>query len=382
MNSFDKYQNTYRINAYYFPDAFPKHLIFPRFWQTFDRQFQKLLDDSEAVELIVTDSSDKKGYVMDLATGIYIPIVSYEHYTNRDYILKQKDRLEHSMDTSISFCVFDSVNEHEEVSKEDIERYIREQHTSSHYNLVLQYANSNQYVQNPNEGKKPMNINVLQEEVHKVSNNVQFVNLIIKIQGMITELDPSEQSVFYKRLASILESYGKDTSKLSVAALDMALSSYVSKLSKLQEDIQNTYQQEQAVSRYTSADFLEFLKELSIEKEPSIRMKLLYQEMSHLSQLPLAFSLEDQLLIVDQFVEEAIFNFCLLSFDDRQQYWQSLDSIYQNQFISRLESDVFDLDILKGRRFQSVEAQKNSFSYFNQLIDRKKAESSYKNTVK
>ena len=93
MNSFDKYQNTYRVNAYYLPDAFPKHLVFPRFWQTFDRQFQKLLDDSEVVSLIVTDSSDKKGYVMDLATGIYIPIVSYEHYTDRDYILKQKDTI-------------------------------------------------------------------------------------------------------------------------------------------------------------------------------------------------------------------------------------------------------------------------------------------------
>lgn len=382
MNSFDKYQNAYRVNAYYFPDAFPKHLLFPRFWQTFDRQFQKLLDDSEIVQLIVTDSSDKKGYVMDLATGIYIPIVSYEHYTNRDYILKQKDRLEHSMDSSISFCVFDSVSERGEVSKEDIEKYIREQHTSSHYNLVLQYANSNQYVQNPNEGKKSMNINVLQEEVNKVSNNVQFVNLTTKIQGMITELDTGRQSVFYKKLASILESYGEDASKLSAAALDMALSSYVSKLSELQNDIQNTYQQDQAVSRYTSSDFLEFLKGLSAEKEPLIRMKLLYQEMGHLSQLPLSFSLEDQLLIVDQFVGEAIFNFCLLSSDDRKQYWDSLDSIYQNQFISRLERDVFNSDVLKGRRFQSVETQKNSFSYFNQLIDRKKAEPSYKNTVK
>ena len=382
MNSFDKYQNAYRVNAYYFPDAFPKHLLFPRFWQTFDRQFQKLLDDSEIVQLIVTDSSDKKGYVMDLATGIYIPIVSYEHYTNRDYILKQKDRLDHSMDSSISFCVFDSVSERGEVSKEDIEKYIREQHTSSHYNLVLQYANSNQYVQNPNEGKKSMNINVLQEEVNKVSNNVQFVNLTTKIQGMITELDTGRQSVFYKKLASILESYGEDASKLSAAALDMALSSYVSKLSELQNDIQNTYQQDQAVSRYTSSDFLEFLKGLSAEKEPLIRMKLLYQEMVHLSQLPLSFSLEDQLLIVDQFVGEAIFNFCLLSSDDRKQYWDSLDSIYQNQFISRLERDVFNSDVLKGRRFQSVETQKNSFSYFNQLIDRKKAEPSYKNTVK
>lgn len=382
MNSFDKYQNAYRVNAYYFPDAFPKHLLFPRFWQTFDRQFQKLLDDSEIVQLIVTDSSDKKGYVMDLATGIYIPIVSYEHYTNRDYILKQKDRLDHSMDSSISFCVFDSVSERGEVSKEDIEKYIREQHTSSHYNLVLQYANSNQYVQNPNEGKKSMNINVLQEEVNKVSNNVQFVNLTTKIQGMITELDTGRQSVFYKKLASILESYGEDASKLSAAALDMALSSYVSKLSELQNDIQNTYQQDQAVSRYTSSDFLEFLKGLSAEKEPLIRMKLLYQEMGHLSQLPLSFSLEDQLLIVDQFVGEAIFNFCLLSSDDRKQYWDSLDSIYQNQFISRLERDVFNSDVLKGRRFQSVETQKNSFSYFNQLIDRKKAEPSYKNTVK
>ena len=382
MNSFDKYQNAYRVNAYYFPDAFPKHLLFPRFWQTFDRQFQKLLDDSEIVQLIVTDSSDKKGYVMDLATGIYIPIVSYEHYTNRDYILKQKNRLDHSMDSSISFCVFDSVSERGEVSKEDIEKYIREQHTSSHYNLVLQYANSNQYVQNPNEGKKSMNINVLQEEVNKVSNNVQFVNLTTKIQGMITELDTGRQSVFYKKLASILESYGEDASKLSAAALDMALSSYVSKLSELQNDIQNTYQQDQAVSRYTSSDFLEFLKGLSAEKEPLIRMKLLYQEMGHLSQLPLSFSLEDQLLIVDQFVGEAIFNFCLLSSDDRKQYWDSLDSIYQNQFISRLERDVFNSDVLKGRRFQSVETQKNSFSYFNQLIDRKKAEPSYKNTVK
>lgn len=382
MDSFDKYQNAYRVNAYYFPDAFPKHLLFPRFWQTFDRQFQKLLDDSEVVSLIVTDSSDKKGYVMDLATGIYIPIVSYEHYTNRDYVLKQKDRLEHSMDSSISFCVFASVSEREEVSKEDIEKYIREQHTSSHYNLVLQYANSNQYVQNPNEGKKPMNTDVLQEEVHKVSNNVQFVNLTTKIQGMITELDTDRQSAFYKRLASILESYGEDASKLSAAALDMALSSYVSKLSELQEDIQNTYQQDQSVSRYTSSDFSEFLKVLSTEKEPLTRMQLLYQEMSHLSQLPLSFSLEDQLLIVDQFVGEAIFNFCLLSSDDRKQYWDSLDFIYQNQFISRLERDVFDSDILKGRRFQSVDAQKNSFSYFNQLIDRKKAETSYKNTVK
>ena len=213
MRSFDEYQNIYRINAYYFPEAFPKHLLFPRFWQNFDGQVNKLLDKSEVVSLMVSDSSDKKGYVMDVATGIYIPIVSYQHYTDRDYILTQKDRLEHSMDSKISFCVFDSLEEREEVSKEEVEKYIREKHTSTHYNLILQYANSNQYVQNPNKGKKPMSTVVLQEEVNNVANNVRFVNLTTKIQGMITELSIDKQATFYTRLASILEDYGKISSE-------------------------------------------------------------------------------------------------------------------------------------------------------------------------
>lgn len=382
MNSFDKHQNTYRVNAYYLSGAFPKHLVFPRFWQTFDRQFQKILKKSEVVELIVNDSSDKKGYVMDIATGIYIPIVSYEHYTDRDYILKQKDRLEHSMDSSISFCAFDSVSERGEVSKEDIEKYIREQHTSTHYNLILQYANSNQYIQNPNEGKKPMNTVVLQENVNSVANNVRFVNLTTKIQGMITELAIDKQAMFYTRLASILEEYGKVSSSLDSAPLDIALSSYVTKLSELQEDIWETYQQEQAISNYTSSDFLEFLKDISMEKDVVTRMTLLYQEMNHLSQLPLSFSLEDQLLIVDQFLEEAISNFCLLSLDDREKFWQFLDSIYQKQVISKLEMDVYSVDVLHGRKFQTRIFEENNFSYFNQLLTKKVVGQTYKNTVK
>lgn len=382
MRSFDEYQNIYRINAYFFPEAFPKHLLFPRFWQNFDGQLNKLLDKSEVVSLMVSDSSDKKGYVMDIATGIYIPIVSYQHYTDRDYILTQKDRLEHSMDSKISFCVFDSLEEREEVSKEEVEKYIREKHTSTHYNLILQYANSNQYVQNPNKGKKPMSTVVLQEEVNNVANNVRFVNLTTKIQGMITELSIDKQAAFYTRLASILEDYGKISSELHSALLDITLSTYVARLSELQEDIWDTYQQDQSVYEYSSFDFLEFLKGISTEKDTLTRMTLLYQEMNHLSQIPLTSSLEDQLLIVDQFLEEAISNFCFLSLENREKFWQALDSIYQKQFISKLEMDVYSEDVLQGRKFQSRVFEENKFSYFNQLLDKKVNQSSYKNAVK
>ena len=64
-------------------------------------------------------------------------------------------------------------------------------------------------------------------------------------------------------------------------------------------------------------------------------------------------------------------------------YWNPLDSNYQGEFISRLEREVFDDVVLQGRNFFDVNASEHTFSYFNELIDRRiKLCSNTKNTVK
>ena len=42
-------------------------------------------------------------------------------------------------------------------------------------------------------------------------------------------------------------------------------------------------------------------------------------------------------------------------------YWNPLDSNYQGEFISRLEREVFDNDVLQGRKYFDVNASEHPF---------------------
>lgn len=382
MSALD-YTNTYRTKAYYFPDGFPSHLKFPYFWQTFDKTFEKLLDKSFAVDLLVCPSPDSKGYVVDVATGISIPIVSYVKYTNRDYILSQVDRVETSMDSNFSFCTFTNVRLEDNLSPDDIQQYIRTNHTTNHYNLLLEYANQNCYLHNPNEGKKPMSTISVKSTLDGVSNSMKFIRKVNQIQAKITELDSAYQAQFSKTLASILNDYSVQSSEQSSFELDFSLTTYINRLEDLEYNIHLITQKSIDNSNYNLNTFLHVIKNISELSDSSERMKVLYQEMAYLSEIPLTSSLEEQLAIVDQFVEVAIENFCLLPLEQREKYWNPLDSNYRGEFISKLEREVFSDEVLEGRKFCKVGTSENSFSYFNELIDRRiKLNSNIKNTVK
>ena len=382
MDSLD-YTNAYRTKAYYFPEGFPEHLKFPYFWQSFDKAFEKLLDKSSAVDLLVCPSPDSKGYVVDVATGISIPIVFYEKYTNRDYVLRQVDRVEASMDSKFSFCTFADVCLEDNLSSDEIQQYIRNKHTPNHYNLLLEYANENSYLQNPNEGKRPMSNISVESTLEGVSNSMDFIHKVNQLQARITELDSFYQVQFSKKLASILNDYSIHSSNQPNIGLDFSISTYISRLEDLEQNIDDITQKSIDNSSYTLNSFTDFLKNLTNLSDSNERMKVLYQEMAYLSRIPITSSLEEQLSIIDQFVEVAIENFCLLPLEQREMYWNPLDSNYQGEFISRLEREVFDDVVLQGRNFFDVNASEHTFSYFNELIDRRiKLCSNTKNTVK
>lgn len=377
------YTNVYRTKAYYFPDGLSAHLKFPYFWQSFDKAFEKLLDKSSAIDLLVCPSSDSKGYVVEVATGIFIPIVSYEKYTNRDYILRQVNRVEHSMDSKFYFCTFTDVRLEGNLSSDEIQQYIRDNHTANHYNLLLEYANQNCYLQNPNEGKKPMSSISLESTLEGVSNSMNFIHKVNQIQAKITELDSVYQAQFSESLASILNDYSVQFSNQSSSGLDFSLFTYINRLEDLEDNIYKIAQKSIDNSNYNLSDFLQVVKSTSELSDSNERMKVLYQEMAHLSKIPITSSLEEQLAIVEQFVEAAIENFCLLPLEQREKYWSPLDSTYQGEFISKLEREVFGDGVLEGRKFCEVATSKNTFSYFNELIVRRmKLSSNIKNTVK
>src|SRR5699024_10287272 len=85
------YDYVYKMNAYYYKDGFPKDLEYHGFFQSYSKAFQRLLKEAEEVELFVIPDADQKGYVIDIATGISIPVMSYQHYTNHKSVLRQKD---------------------------------------------------------------------------------------------------------------------------------------------------------------------------------------------------------------------------------------------------------------------------------------------------
>ena len=136
------YDNVYKTSAYYYKDGFPKDLEYHGFFQSYSKAFQRLLKEAEEVELFVIPDADQKGYVIDIATGISIPVMSYQHYTNHKSVLRQKDRLESSMDPSISFCVFeDGAAFSDTISSPDmIDQYVKAHHGVEHYNMILQLS--------------------------------------------------------------------------------------------------------------------------------------------------------------------------------------------------------------------------------------------------
>lgn len=382
MDALD-YTNAYRTKAYYFPAGFPAHLKFPYFWQSFDKAFEKLLDRSSAVDLLVCPSPDSKGYVVDVATGISIPIVSYEKYTNRDYALRQVDRVETSMDSKFSFCTFTNICLEDKLSSDEIQQYIRDNHAANHYNLLLEYANQNCYLQNPNEGKEPMSTISVESTLEGVSNSMDFIHKVNQLQAKITELDPVYQAQFSEMLASVLNDYSVQSSNQSSIGLDFSLSTYIHRLEDLEDNIHMIIQKSIDNSSYDLNAFLQVVRNISEFTDSNERMKVLYEEMAYLSKIPITSSLEEQLAIVDQFVEVAIENFCLLPLEQREKYWNPLDNNYQREFISKLEREIFGDDVLAGRKFSDVGTSENTFSYFNELIDRRiKLSSNTKNTVK
>ena len=226
------------------------------------------------------------------------------------------------------------------------------------------------------------NISV-ESTLERVSNSMDFIHKVNQLQARITELDSFYQVQFSKKLASILNDYSIHSSNQPNIGLDFSISTYISRLEDLEQNIDDITQKSIDNSSYTLNSFTDFLKNLTNLSDSNERMKVLYQEMAYLSRIPITSSLEEQLSIVDQFVEVAIENFCLLPLEQREMYWNPLDSNYQGEFISRLEREVFDDVVLQGRNFFDVNASEHTFSYFNELIDRRiKLCSNTKNTVK
>ena len=360
------YDNVYKTSAYYYKDGFPKDLEYHGFFQSYSTAFQRLLKEAEEVELFVIPDADQKGYVIDIATGISIPVMSYQHYTNHKSVLRQKDRLESSMDPSISFCVFeDGAAFSDTISSPDlIDQYIKEHHGVEHYNMILQYANQNVYLVNPNQDKKMMNA-VNEEVIPSVTNSMTFLQLTGNIQSMVTELPIEMQAVYYQRLSKILKQYDESSSTLDGVALDMTLSSFVTELDKLQSEIQSVKEGSSKLQVYTPATFQSFLEYLNVLDNPVEKIEALFQEMQYVSSNMLSNNLLDQITIVDLFVSNASSIFSTLSVDDRKKYWDMLDQNYQSEFIISLENKKYPEAILLGETYSKPE---KDFEYFNQLL--------------
>lgn len=360
------YDNVYKTSAYYYKDGFPKDLEYHGFFQSYSKAFQRLLKEAEEVELFVIPDADQKGYVIDIATGISIPVMSYQHYTNHKSVLRQKDRLESSMDPSISFCVFEDGDAFSDtISSPDlIDQYIKEHHGVEHYNMILQYANQNVYLVNPNQDKKMMNA-VNEEVIPSVTNSMTFLQLTGNIQSMVTELPIEMQAVYYQRLSRILKQYDESSSTLDGVALDMTLSSFVTELDKLQSEIQSVKEGSSKLQAYTPATFQSFLEYLNVLDNPVEKIEALFQEMQYVSSNMLSNNLLDQITIVDLFVSNASSIFSTLSVDDRKKYWDMLDQNYQTEFIISLENKKYPEAILLGETYSKPE---KDFEYFNQLL--------------
>lgn len=360
------YDNVYKMNAYYYKDGFPKDLEYHGFFQSYSKAFQRLLKEAEEVELFVIPDADQKGYVIDIATGISIPVMSYQHYTNHKSVLRQKDRLESSMDPSISFCVFeDGAAFSDTISSPDmIDQYVKAHHGVEHYNMILQYANQNVYLVNPNQDKKMMNA-VNEEVIPSVTNSMTFLQLTGNIQSMVTELPIEMQAVYYQRLSKILKQYDESSSTLDGVALDMTLSSFVTELDKLQSEIQSVKEGSSKLQVYTPATFQSFLEYLNVLDNPVEKIEALFQEMQYVSSNMLSNNLLDQITIVDLFVSNASSIFSTLSVDDRKKYWDMLDQNYQSEFIISLENKKYPEAILLGETYSKPE---KDFEYFNQLL--------------
>lgn len=360
------YDNVYKVNAYYYKDGFPKDLEYHGIFQSYSKAFQRLLKEAEEVELFVIPDANQRGYVIDIATGISIPVMSYQHYTNHKSVLRQKDRLESSMDPSISFCVFeDGAAFSDTISSPDlIDQYIKEHHGVEHYNMILQYANQNVYLVNPNQDKKMMNA-VNEEVIPSVTNSMTFLQLTGNIQSMVTELPIEMQAVYYQRLSKILKQYDESSSTLDGVALDMTLSSFVTELDKLQSEIQSVKEGSSKLQVYTPATFQSFLEYLNVLHNPVEKIEALFQEMQYVSSNMLSNNLLDQITIVDLFVSNASSVFSTLSVDDRKKYWDMLDQNYQSEFIISLENKKYPEAILLGETYSKPE---KDFEYFNQLL--------------
>lgn len=360
------YDNVYKTSAYYYKDGFPKDLEYHGFFQSYSKAFQRLLKEAEEVELFVIPDADQKGYVIDIATGISIPVMSYQHYTNHKSVLRQKDRLESSMDPSISFCVFeDGAAFSDTISSPDmIDQYVKAHHGVEHYNMILQYANQNVYLVNPNQDKKMMNA-VNEEVIPSVTNSMTFLQLTGNIQSMVTELPIEMQAVYYQRLSKILKQYDESSSTLDGVALDMTLSSFVTELDKLQSEIQSVKEGSSKLQVYTPATFQSFLEYLNVLDNPVEKIEALFQEMQYVSSNMLSNNLLDQITIVDLFVSNASSIFSTLSVDDRKKYWDMLDQNYQTEFIISLENKKYPEAILLGETYSKPE---KDFEYFNQLL--------------
>ena len=360
------YDNVYKTSAYYYKDGFPKDLEYHGFFQSYSKAFQRLLKEAEEVELFVIPDDDQKGYVIDIATGISIPVMSYQHYTNHKSVLRQKDRLESSMDPSISFCVFeDGAAFSDTISSPDmIDQYVKAHHGVEHYNMILQYANQNVYLVNPNQDKKMMNA-VNEEVIPSVTNSMTFLQLTGNIQSMVTELPIEMQAVYYQRLSKILKQYDESSSTLDGVALDMTLSSFVTELDKLQSEIQSVKEGSSKLQVYTPATFQSFLEYLNVLDNPVEKIEALFQEMQYVSSNMLSNNLLDQITIVDLFVSNASSIFSTLSVDDRKKYWDMLEQNYQSEFIISLENKKYPEAILLGETYSKPE---KDFEYFNQLL--------------
>lgn len=360
------YDNVYKMNAYYYKDGFPKDLEYHGFFQSYSKAFQRLLKEAEEVELFVIPDANQRGYVIDIATGISIPVMSYQHYTNHKSVLRQKDRLESSMDPSISFCVFeDGAAFSDTISSPDmIDQYVKAHHGVEHYNMILQYANQNVYLVNPNQDKKMMNA-VNEEVIPSVTNSMTFLQLTGNIQSMVTELPIEMQAVYYQRLSKILKQYDESSSTLDGVALDMTLSSFVTELDKLQSEIQSVKEGSSKLQVYTPATFQSFLEYLNVLDNPVEKIEALFQEMQYVSSNMLSNNLLDQITIVDLFVSNASSIFSTLSVDDRKKYWDMLNQNYQTEFIISLENKKHPEAILLGETYSKPE---KDFEYFNQLL--------------
>lgn len=351
-----------KVSCYYFKEELPEKVRLGIF-QKIDKVINKLLATASNKKDIIVKFDNE--YVIDIATGISIPIMKYNRYTYKEYHLAQENRLENTMDKNIHLCVF--LDNNCAVSQSEVDEYVRNNQGAEYYNNLLELANKNSYFsENPNGKKEKKVINKVKKHIDDININNSLILIINQINALITELKMTKQTEYYNRLNFILNKYSELEKENNNITLDLLKNETFNQLSDLKKEIEDSKNSDILKKVYTTEGFNNFLEYLSVLDNPKEKLSALYQELSSLVKEDITSSIDEQLEMVDLVIDFMIDNIKEIDSLEQKEYFESLDDVFKKEIIRVLELNI-DEDILKGFYFRKL--NKMSYEYFLELLD-------------